>query len=530
MDRELLKDTAFAQDDSIYNKQIKSVPKPGIEIGIDLNDTILQNVAYSAEGFNSFFDTGAVQNFTSISRNRNEIYQTLDYMAEDSTIAAILETYAEDATEANDSGDIVWVESPDADAAQFITYLLSSMNINKHIYDWTHSLCKYGDLYVRLYRESDYDDFLFHEEPEVEEQNFKEGDIKILHEDKDNKKESRSLNEDIKIKVYAKNDKYVHYAEKIDNPAQMFEITKFGKTAAYIQTDVQATADSSDQLAGMSSFLNTYKFNKNDVHIYQPTEFVHASLQDNTSRVSEEIELFITNSDDETLQNKKYKVRRGQSLLYSSYKVWRQLQLLENSVLLNRITQSSIVRMIGVEVGDMPKEAVGPHLAGIKQLVEQKSALEVGKSLSEYTNPGPIVNNIYVPTRNGQGAITTSQIGGDVDVKGLADLDYYQDKFFGCLHKDSNILFADGLSENIKNVYDNISDYIGKEIYSCNIDGSKELGILAGVFETDIKQKFIEFELEDGSVIKVTPEHKMMLSDGTFKLAKELTEDDELMI
>jgi hypothetical protein len=51
--------------------------------------------------------------------------------------------------------------------------------------------------------------------------------------------------------------------------------------------------------------------------------------------------------------------------------------------------------------------------------------------MTEYTNPGPIENNIYVPTHEGIGAITTSQIGGDVDVKSLADLSYYQDKLFG---------------------------------------------------------------------------------------------------
>ena len=44
-----------------------------------------------------------------------------------------------------------------------------------------------------------------------------------------------------------------------------------------------------------------------------------------------------------------------------------------------------------------------------------------------------IENNIYIPTHEGIGAITTSQIGGDVDVKSLADLDYYQDKWFGSL-------------------------------------------------------------------------------------------------
>jgi hypothetical protein len=40
--------------------------------------------------------------------------------------------------------------------------------------------------------------------------------------------------------------------------------------------------------------------------------------------------------------------------------------LLENSILLNRITKSSILRIIGVEVGDMDKTSVGPHLMNIK--------------------------------------------------------------------------------------------------------------------------------------------------------------------
>jgi hypothetical protein len=52
------------------------------------------------------------------------------------------------------------------------------------------------------------------------------------------------------------------------------------------------------------------------------------------------------------------------------FKTWRELSLLENSLLLNRITKSSIVRIISVEVGDMPKEQVGPHLMGIKGLIE----------------------------------------------------------------------------------------------------------------------------------------------------------------
>ena len=89
--------------------------------------------------------------------------------------------------------------------------------------------------------------------------------------------------------------------------------------------------------------------------------------------------------------------------------------------------------MINVEVGDMPKEQVKSHLQGIKQMVEQKSALNTGNSMSEYTNPGPVENNVYVPTHGGIGAISTTQIGGDVDPKQLTDLSYFQDKFFGSM-------------------------------------------------------------------------------------------------
>ena len=42
-------------------------------------------------------------------------------------------------------------------------------------------------------------------------------------------------------------------------------------------------------------------------------------------------------------------------------------------------------------------------------------------------------NNVYVPTKNGIGALTTQQVGGDVDVKGLADIDYFRHRLFGSL-------------------------------------------------------------------------------------------------
>lgn len=409
-DLETIKDTSVQQNDELYNKKITPVSAPNEEIGIDLNNTVLQNIVDTIE--TSKFDISALNSFTQVSRNRNEIYNAIDYMAQDSTLASVLETYTEDATETNDNGNIMWCESDDADVGKFVTYLLNALNVDKNIYRWAHCLVTYGDVYLRLYRESEYDDLLF-DEPK-----------------KDREKGPKKLNEDVVIKAYSKNDNYVHYLEMAPNPAQLFELTRFGKTAAYVKTDVLPTQNTNDVMnfGSASTFLNKYSFNKSDVQLYQPTEWVHGSLDNSNSRIVEEVDLFI--NDEKTLN---YSVRSGESLLMDVYKVWRQLMLLENSVLLNRVTQSSIVRVIGVEVGDMPKESVSPHLMNIKHLIEQKTALDVGNSMNEYNNPGPIVNNVYIPTRNGQGVITTSQIGGDVNVGDLVDLDWYNRKLFAGL-------------------------------------------------------------------------------------------------
>lgn len=102
-------------------------------------------------------------------------------------------------------------------------------------------------------------------------------------------------------------------------------------------------------------------------------------------------------------------------------------------MLLNRLTKSSILRTINVEVGDMGKNEVQVLLRRIKSMVEQKSSYNLGTSMTDYTNTGPIENILYFPVHEGKGAVSTAQIGGDVNVGDLVDLDYWKNKVFGSL-------------------------------------------------------------------------------------------------
>ena len=448
--------SAFVNDDSLYNSKIGSIPKPEANIGIDTKEVLFDNIANA--GLSSSLDMSALESFTQVSQSRDQMYAMLDTMSQDSMVSAILETYAEDATEYGDDGRIMWVESSDSNISKYITYLLDTIGVDKHIYKWVHSLCKYGDVYLKLYRESESEDLLF--EP---------------------KEKDKSLNEDVNLNVYSEGDKYTHYIEMVPNPAEMYELTKYGKTYGFIKAPVRTPATQADNL------VNTYfkyKFNKSDIDIYSATEFVHASLEDNSSRTPEEVNIFLDKDDKKGLS---YLVKRGQSLLYDKFKVWRELNLLENSVLLNRITKSSIVRVINVQVGDMPKEAVGPHLNGIKQLIEQKSALNEGNGLNEYTNPGPVENNIYVPVRGEQGGISTSQIGGDVDIKSLADLDSFKNKFFG----------AFGIPKQ----------YFGETDDGAGFNGGQSLSILSSRYAKKIKR------IQNAMIQAITDAINLMLLD-----------------
>lgn len=410
MNNNNIEDSVYLTDNSIYGNKIKKVTPEGKESDVGISDVMYDNIIQS--GINSTIDLSGINSLSQQATTRNEMYNIYDTMCEDGQISAVIKTYAEDATQRNAEGNIVWATSNDSNIAYLINYYIDSLNIDKNIYKWAYSLCKYGDLYIRLYRESEYDDAIFG-------------------------KKNRNLTEDVKIKAFKKNDKYAHYVEMVTNPAEMFELTKFGKTVGFIKSPVDGVIVKSQNNIDFMNYA--YKFKRNDITIYPPTEFVHAAIEDNVSRYEESVNIFLNDSDYDNDNNAySYTVKRGQSLLSNVYKTWRELQLLEASVLLNRVTKSSIVRLINVEVGDMPKENVAKTLMGIKQMIEQKAAINKGLGMSEYTNPGPIENNVYVPTHDGVGAISTTQIGGDVDVKSLADLEWYLNKLYGSLQVPKN--------------------------------------------------------------------------------------------
>lgn len=92
-----------------------------------------------------------------------------------------------------------------------------------------------------------------------------------------------------------------------------------------------------------------------------------------------------------------------------------------------------------------------------------------------------------------------------------------------CLAGETKILTENG--------YMPIEDLNNKctRVYTFNNDGSVSLTdepVL--ITQTNTVAELIEIEMENGYTFKCTPEHRLLLSDGTYKQAKDLTTDDDL--
>lgn len=513
-------------DNDVLGKDIKVIPKDEQNIGVELDDETLFDLINGSAKNPESVNKAEIENFSRVSQSREHVYNLIESMCQDATVSTVLEIYTEYITQTNDEGVCIWADSDDTGIKKVINLLINDLRINQKIDKWVYNLLKYGDLYVKLYRNSEID-------------SFKERMRQLTQA----KEEGKQLNEELYIKLQKTQERYSKFIEMVSNPGEMFELTKFDKTALFIQAP-SAIQQNLSYDYNLNPYIN-YKLNRQDVVINGPKDFVHCSLQSGYDRYVEKVSLFrnTKNADGETelLQDNEYNVVKGQSLLLPSFKKWREVDLLRNSLILNRLTKSALVRIIQIDVGDMPDEKVRSYLTRIKEKIETKSAVNINESIQNYDDTKPIENIIYIPKHGEQGTITQESLGGgDINVRDIADIDLLESELYAswripkqflgkCLRGNTKIKLLNGESVSIEYLFNNKDFYIGKGVMSVGEDGSLEPTTIKDINLTRKNAKFLRITLNNGEYVDVTPDHRMMLRDGSFVEARELNVNDSLM-
>lgn len=355
-----------------------------------------------------FIDYSSFAEFRNMSTNRVNQYKAYDNMLKDTVVSSAVEMYADDATQYGADGKAIWVTSEDSDTAKVLNNLLEELDIESELWGMYYGLATYGDVYIRLFKKP----------VDINEAGVGEGGL----------------------------NQYEMTKEICSNPEDIFDLVDKGKTVQY-------------------AYINrTYGVNKQErIELYPSDQFVHILIKRPAVRDNQKFE-FKTRTPEGNLVNNIYKVRRGKSMIHDLYGAQKEIELLENTLMLNRLSRSSITRMVSVEVGDMPKAEVRDLLRRVKSTVEGKLSIS-NSGAKGYLSPGQIDNIVVTPTRNGKGAITTNNVGGDVDVKSLLDIDYFNNKRFSGLKVPKAFLgYDDSLAANSGGTLTKLDNRYGRTI------------------------------------------------------------------
>lgn len=97
-----------------------------------------------------------------------------------------------------------------------------------------------------------------------------------------------------------------------------------------------------------------------------------------------------------------------------------------------------------------------------------------------------------------------------------------------CLHEDTKISLLDGRDISLKDAHVEFGE---NEfwVYSCDENKKIVPGKAHSLRKTGINKKLLSIKLDSGEIVKCTPDHQILMRDGTYKEAQNLTEGDSLM-
>ena len=401
--------------EGLYRMRI--VPKNGPEDSVSFTnkkDSATSRINDAIES-GKRIDLSDLLNVNSLKVTRDKKYEIFEEMVADGRIGAAIEMYANDTVQYNSEGKVIWVESDNSDVANYANKLLEDLNIAENLWSYAYCMWLYGDVYLELFENTS--------------TSGKKPTLLL---------EPIRQNSSVRTQYDIEGAKLERYIERVPNAAEVYDLQYKGKTSGFIRSRnlLENT---------LNNNTYTYKGTVTDINILNPTKFVHICLSPNINRFPEKFNLIkddvvktpdknglIDGSDTEGNGNSSlsFTVKTGQSILENVYGAYKTLKLKEESVLLERVTKSSITRVIQVELGDMPESQKRKKLQEIKNQIEQQ--LNMNKDAGTISSrPGaqPIENIIYTTTKNGKGTISTVNIGGDVDIGDLSDVDQPENKF-----------------------------------------------------------------------------------------------------
>ena len=124
----------------------------------------------------------------------------------------------------------------------------------------------------------------------------------------------------------------------------------------------------------------------------------------------------------------------GSSVLESARRIWRQLILIEDAMLVYRVIRAPERRVFYIDVGNVPPEDVTNYLEQATSTLKRSQVIDktTGKVDLRY-NPMSVDEDYFIPVRGGDSGTKIDTLAGGQNTAAIEDVEYIQKKLFAAL-------------------------------------------------------------------------------------------------
>ena len=133
----------------------------------------------------------------------------------------------------------------------------------------------------------------------------------------------------------------------------------------------------------------------------------------------------------------------GRSILDSSRKVWKQLLMAEDAMLIYRISRAPERRVFYVDVGNIPPKDVDSYMQNARDKLKRIPVVSESTGDVDFRyNPESILEDFFIPVRADRGSRIETLPGGE-NAAAIEDIEYLQNKLFISLGVPKSYLTAE---------------------------------------------------------------------------------------
>lgn len=191
---------------------------------------------------------------------------------------------------------------------------------------------------------------------------------------------------------------------------------------------------------------NSARFQQDEQIILDEKDFIHFSADNglNYGKITLQTQSQYNNSDD--ISEQEFTIRYGNSFLEAARSNFKTLGIFKDLMLLARLTRSQFYRLVSIDVGQADDRETTKMIKEVRDVISNSQTIQPYKSINTLSAPLSTGGNVYFPTRNGKGSVSMETIGGDFNVSEMADLDYFDNQYYGALKVPKQFL---GQSEDL---------------------------------------------------------------------------------